>query len=1530
MLKWGITLVAILVVGSFGWYWSEWRWPQGAFRVDLEGETQLCLNDTVTYTFVTNQPIDVSERRNVTINLDTPFFETLSIEQLDNYGQLAFKVVFRAIQPVSERDLVAHIGPEGGERENISFPLRVTMPPLFREEPANFLEMTESPPEYIYGSEITLWNPPLDSDRVVVTGHAASSVCRSVSAAVMRLALHSDPEGAFVGAGLAVLHPEMTRETLLAHVDAFRESHPSTWKILRKNIGSGSSAPIIEDKAKRATPTGQSRAKRELSSIGKILQTIARATSSPLAPVAADRLNIYRGLRLRKAARLTPADRTLIRELFGSPSSAVLLEEHLNRQTHSDLVRHVRGLTKSQRDALLASTNELQDVLTLLNEVDTDLREVERNTGLLHSMSPHKSTLDVAGHRKFVAALTAYSRSPEPTHRYLTELGDGHRGVALAPYFTLSGKQFVFSVPRSLFLEAGETSIAEFLQSSFQKEIALSARRTSQRWKREGESIRKNLERLRERSGVERSSASLAGWLAERNEQRFGIVDDRGRPTGRTEIRTLENLEFLLGRFKFAASCDRSAHAFAALADGLRDRGSDDRMRRIVEQTCIDSFLRGWKLSFVDDSLEEKFSSWMNDARHRVWEHVFVKAAQAGIDPRALIREGTVFLSNVQGATVHVRPVCVVSLTTSAIKPNRQSGLFTYEIPWNDRTLTFYQESDWDAVGADAKALQNRHASSFQQAARTAIKTLLSQSVAIAKLPPGDGSDAALDRLVDQVRAAFTIEPEHASRELIDAVLSFWEPVEVSREAIGDAEQLQRAADDKKIEKAIIGEILDGSWSFPDTYLVVALGLGDDQKDLKSSLLHQAREIDAEFVDRSLKTGGAKTRSKVLRAALTAMHLENFRGSIRDLRTLLEAAKDGSNLAAALANAEGSLRGRFRRAGAETVGADILTRMQGLAKTIRDSSAPDTLDLYLWKTEIEEIVPRTAGIFVDRLQDRFARNPTRKGLEHIAELTWLTGRYQQALSLLVRVMRRHVRANGDQTALARFDRLERVITRVDEQILKGLIYTGSGLVSDSIFSREITDFVLKPQDPTRVPRRVEYGWFASGGSRESKSIARLYSAELNAGSSAVGKRVGNSTVVGVKKSFTDARVFILKGPDGASVIKVRRSTGRARREANAGVEIADHLRREGFDVPVPLPVGPRGLSLVDGDVVVTRERLVAGKTFEEILRAAGAKRLPPALELQYVETCLDLAHRAKGLSPSLQARESVRSCSGILRMLRSRDSLARGHTQLFDMSGAHKAILSKRAELAEFHDVYRSFIDQAWGPGRYRQTEDLAFVHDAHFGNFMDGGKSSPVIIDVANDYVGNVGSLFATMSRSLRGTKPNYTAYRELVNKLIAGYEKRVGRKVTKTGRREILQSMASSPHQIVGFESKQFLSRLRRELGVEALSDIRAFKRALAQPAGLARLEALLADPKVLAVYRAELQQFDFALRMLQEVETGKRLLASIKRLRELIAVAHKTGYRVASNSPRAEAVEFGQQERSRPWRPVRPGRERACVMA
>jgi len=1471
---------------------EAWPFPQGP--VEANAVEVIPLGTRSDLTIVTNQLYAIASGFDPGLEMSADFGESHGAVPVDVEGKLGFKVDFQAHSPNASEAASATLMAAGSPVASFETPIGVPMPQFFRDREVTFAEMVESPPTDIYGSDITIWrSQDVDSgDRWVVAGHAASSVCRRVSSSVWRLAMESnlDAPDFFVGAGFACLEPRLGPDDIWERFMAFEAAWPEAAELIAPEM------PGLDAFRKRALVVFGAKVIRE---------TLADA-AMPSISATDDEIRAFESL-MQEATGGGVLDAGVGGTLLAQarrPERAAELRIAGRAAEPSPLTAYLRDLPNEERAAFRADLTDLYDLMTAGAEIGLDIARASDDTGLVHLPDPSGATVTHAVAREVEQSLAAFAAddSVEYPVSYVSEVAGGHLGVAALPYYDLQGSPIRLQIPAdTLHAETGER-IEQFLADSLSRELSTSARRAAARWRDSATGAGLSL-----RHWVSRADGSLSDWLHESEEITFEILDPHGRPTGATRSEWIRRSIHISRRFDFIADALTSAASFEALARSLEARSDDPRLVRVVSVTCTDSFLRGWPLSFVDASLETRFQTWIDERRDQTWEALFQEGREQGLDLTALIDESTIFLSRREGEQLIVEPRAVVDLATYALHRDRAAGLFAYRSPWTGRVLEGLKPHELNALGLTAGAGEDDLAAA---ATRQVVALLGDDSLTPAD--PVNPEPAIVAEIEDRIALAFALAPEAASRALVLAIMDDL-PEEEAATAIElrQARLLVQAEEGNDFAWFEIENLIErGDWKFPEQYLARAGNIRASDPGLALRLTNEAREIDKDFVAR-FEAGEKEVWSPVLERAIQALRFEGIAFTLSMVRELSGVMADLESSEATLSDIAEALDDVAERISSHNAGVKLSgdvadgapDELRALAKQIRNTAPQtDMLDRYLWKAELEEVVDAAAIAAVDELEA--VGTLSRTTLVHYVELTWATGRYAAAIDLLRDFASNLLDDAPDAEATARRARLEAVIDVARPRMVKGLVYTGRQHVITDLFSRKVTDFALTPTSTDQVVPRLR----VMPAERPDQALddLRTFTGDLT-GRKLVDLGGGQqATVTWDASSFSSARVIgVRSARDGESVWKLRPiADPRARAEADAAIYLTGHLRRKGLPLPAQLRA-PGSIDVVaqEGGTIITRERLARGVPLDS-LRKPGKAIESDVLDA-YADLAFRIAHDGADADSARLSRASVLNYKTMRTRVLERNNLAREQAALFDLGESNRAALesAEGSSLADFHDRVEAFAAAAWPGRRPLAKHGIGLVHDAHLGNYYYDAVAPQgkrlTAIDFGSDYIGSVGHTFAFIIRERRPVDGwTLESFRQAVDAEFVRHAETFGEPLVGEAKLEALRAMAFQPYKFISSDSRSFLRRLGRELGLDEQLSPAELRTALAEPNARARLDAVLADPVIKEKYIRELQQLEFTLRILRNETPDAAERAAIDALLETIRESLRTGYRLATS--------------------------------
>lgn len=1485
-------LGAVLIVAATTMllYIPLYRWPVGVVSVEAASDTPLKLHEAQLVRVRTNQPFGVSMRRHINLELRSPALEVKSVKPVQDGERLAFDVEVVPVAPIADQRVQATLRGSFGAKEEASLALHATMPPFYRTDGVTFIEMIKSPPEDIYGSEITMWSA---GRRVTVAGHANSVICRRVSSSVWRLGLVADQDDAdfFIGAGFACIPPQLSEADLQKHVDEFKNAHPTVWnafwEVERREHGIGWFANLGFGQELRDSVIREPRRLREH------LTMFISQTHSDLIEPEPTSLKQYGDW---VSGRLPiDAQVAFIRRFAVAPGLASDL--HLSAMRLDSPVRAAAAalpaaqLLEAQRAALA-----LLDIVTSDAEARRDLHETENQTGLLISVPEHHSTIGTDSAEAIRNAVANFARNASSRRKavFLSELAGGHRGLLPLPFYDALGNRVSFTLPIST-LAAGTTGIEEFLSESLQSDMADAARRTVMRAKEAENGALERVSEIAKRN-------DLAGWLRASQKYEMHDVDDRLRPTGEIVEKTLTGSEFLKDRIQNASAFRRTAEAYSALATSLEQSQDNPRFKHMIRQAAIDSFLRGWELSFVDSALESKFRSWIQDRRDVVWEQLCDQARRAGIDARGLIAESTIFVIRTDPANheeLIIEPRCVADVATFLVRFDKQLGTTIYISDWEAR-----RPEPLTAEEVSRYGLQTGGTSKLAAAARDSLDLILEDLYAaetVVGLP--EVEPVALSRLQERLDVAFALDPAGTSRALVLKVMEYLPaPVPVDPKWLEHARLLELAKNDEAASRKINELLRSDDWTFADQYLYHVRWLDQENakdpqaNEVREHLSAVARRIDPQFARRVEADPTALARpSERLAAANDALFLERFKNTLRVARVLNSAKHELDTPDVAGESVISRLSGA-RLALTDADQASTVSVRAGIKEIIDDVRAKgartDSIDRFQWKSAIENLIQELVQPAVDELRMSYIKRPTSGALRGLIELQWACGDAAAALNLLLDGVEREV---VEATSIERYRRLEQLVRTAEKPVIKGLVYTGQHYLIQDLFGRSQTDYVLVPSKVEEVVPRLKF----EDPNRPLPSDAPAEIRDLLQGGADPlelrGRKLRDgATIKEVAKGYTSTTAFILEeGLAGGEVVKVMPRTDDAIRASQAAIDVANHLQRKGVPVAVPLPAGIGRMVDVSGDFVVTRETVAPGVSLAS-KRQRG--QLPNRYLDQFIRANLDIFEKGGDIPVGMLAKAPVTDSVEMLRQVLRRNQEARVNAGRYAIAES-QALLQVDSSVGDavrgFHDQLHAWALEAWPRNARVMIEAVGLVHDGHAGNFFihEAGMTA---IDFGSDYIGPLGHTLAIVVREARPSDGwTYATFTESVDALIAEYERTAGKKLSREGELQVLRAMAVPPYRFISSDSREFFERLDQQLESITGSDIEA---KLQTSQGRAILESMLGETEAAGKYLQEMEQLDMTLQLLRNRTNKSSEREKIDRLLKSIDVVRRFGARVA----------------------------------
>lgn len=863
-------------------------WPRGDLAIaSVEGGGNLAVGKPDRVIVTLNQDAQETKSLNLRFRIQAPDgLEADSIEEV--VGETALRVGFSLLpnRPLWEAEAVMVVFHGDIEVARAPFPVTVDAPPYFNADGQTFSEMIGAPDVDIYGSHITVWDRPGRNDRMLVTGHAASEVCRVASAALMGYASYVDAEAPnfFIGAGLGSFDLRGSEDRMQKETADFFERFSDIGGHLTQlaNEGAEKMIQFADQLARLADAPGLSderKAQMRADALQERIKGLSDAWLAYSAPPAglshdempavatqvgelAEAVEPRQTLfgRIRRDSISLDADQvSSFQNLLGHPDHAVAgIVWHAAADYH-DLVGMVAAMPPAARSDFERRLTVLIELIEANERITRDLDGLETRTGLLKFVPGTQSTLDTAAEAALREAIRDWTHTARDGDLIsLTALASGHRGALLLPYLAENGDEVSFTLPRALFESRDGAFIRDLFLKSSVFEFAQLAREAAERTREKEDEMLDSLRRTAGRADRD----NLGAWLAQTERVRIQKINERGEVIGVEEVE-LTRAEGIVAQWRTAASMQRSARLYARLAENAERLNDDQAFLAMIEGCLLDSMLRGWEMSFSDDRMAVHYKTWMEQVRPRVWTSLWQQAESTGMDPRQLITESTVWaVRPAADGTVRITPRFIADIGRSWVAKHGRQGV--YGAAWHARQPRMPKASDWLAGGLDASALNRARESDTPAAALREVGASIA-SATLERLRndlqrmgwqlSGQDTLAITRILLDSDRAgtllaqagatvtamwstiesaagplelAFASAPEIAAATLTSAILDIWPSVPLA--GLTDTEADAFAAlrrlpldDDLNTRWEALGDDLEaGKWPLADHYALFA------------------------------------------------------------------------------------------------------------------------------------------------------------------------------------------------------------------------------------------------------------------------------------------------------------------------------------------------------------------------------------------------------------------------------------------------------------------------------------------------------------------------------------------------------------------------------------------------------------------------------------------------------------------------------------------------------------------------------------
>jgi hypothetical protein len=600
----------------------------------------------------------------------------------------ATRVTFSVVPVKAGRHIEATI--RYGRNRNATFPVSfdVDMPSLAGRSNGSFLEMVSAPDSSIYGSHITQWES-LDG-ALYISGHAVSNVCRKVSAAVIDYAVSHSliNDDFFVGAGFASM-----------------PNDPDASKAVLAKIRAMGLPPEIDRTLSDIDEAGDAASATELASVVDDPSSYHKPSDESVAfghALGLDNPDLQSEHDHALDRAVVDAHLPDLVEWVRNPDSAIAHWQGMQGIELSFPVDIIEGMPPDKRARLASYLRQYAESLNgpalFTHEVD----DVENSSGLVRQRYSEVPARDV-----IVTALKSWYVQARPGDESLLGVvaakDDGDlsmiaSGIVFLPFInTETHRELMFEVPKSLFIsnEAqaasnGDKPLLDMLGESVTQEIVSSLREAAARQEESRGNAMEMLAKLQ--SELQAANDKREWLLAEKN---FSIteVDARGNVVD-TVVKRMNNATLWLQQVRFADDTRQSAQSFRQSAQRIEEQSKDPKAVAINNYTLLDSFLRGWDLSFLDNAKQSPYRRWLESRRSDVWGEIFRQAESQHIDLSGIVSEQTVFQVREEGDNYKIKPMYVGEFDQTSVVKSKDGPLLYYRAPWAQRNIVYLDRND--------------------------------------------------------------------------------------------------------------------------------------------------------------------------------------------------------------------------------------------------------------------------------------------------------------------------------------------------------------------------------------------------------------------------------------------------------------------------------------------------------------------------------------------------------------------------------------------------------------------------------------------------------------------------------------------------------------------------------------------------------------------------------------------------------------------------------------------------------------------
>ena len=691
----------------------------------------------------------------------------------------------------NEKEIRIHYG---GSNDDIkmspySYKARIDMPAFFNEEGSTFLEMIESPDDSIYGSHITKWGN--DSNYVLVTGHAASNVCRKVSASLFNYALHLGKidSSFFLGAGFgSIFQDDMQRIKLRMSLDQLMPFQ-KTYNYLQRNLFWNNNEVIRLLIMLRDQIQFNQEYETLIQNFSKLMNT--------------------------NPDKLSEEQLEFMKEILNEPDKAAHIMIQAKLKEFEPFLEELSGQSQAVENIEgLLSFFESQEIFS------GSLNALERETGLLKiakDASPNKMRNEMINERLITWIASSHSNAASLNDILSSVEMNGISDVVMLPYYLdTTREELVFSIPQEAFDSVNGTNARNFFAKTVISEMKKDLQGAINRLENIRKDVFANIQDIQSNIKIFSTLTELHQWLNKKSSITFQYRDELGYEVGSKKERILSNKDYFQDRLAYAERLRTHIASYKYAVEKLDKQSDNPKLQQIQEYCLLDSFLRKWDLAFADNALSSPYHKWLDEKRNVVWSTMLEQARSMGINILPIVTESTVFQVRKEDAYYTVKPLFVAQIKEITVINSENSELVYYETPWNKRKFIYLSE---DTVGK--RVWEHSQTKDLE-----------------------DGQKLVADHFYNEgdIKKSLLIAPEFTASKLVEELWDSWTDEWITEDEREHFKSVALA--DITNLNPYDTRLKSGAWIFPDHYLVFSLQLEKNIGNLIQRIKNIEQEID--------------------------------------------------------------------------------------------------------------------------------------------------------------------------------------------------------------------------------------------------------------------------------------------------------------------------------------------------------------------------------------------------------------------------------------------------------------------------------------------------------------------------------------------------------------------------------------------------------------------------------------------------------------------------------------------------------------